>query len=244
MKCYDLYADEKTAQAHKRLGWEGICAVSDNSADIKRISEGEKLLGRETLAGALLSADVEKGARKALDAGADLVIVDGRTEDAARGASESWDVDLIVNPEMNEERDLIDQWNSGLDHVMSSFMAERGIGYCINAGNIRHSNGLRRVRLLGRIGQNIRLARKYGVRIVLTSGARNDLDVRNPNDLSEVGMMLGLCEKEAYDSVSKNPAYYVRKAFDRNSQDILMKGLTVKSWGSQQRKPKRKYGWY
>lgn len=244
MKCYDLLADARTIEAHRRLGWDGICATVEFGAEFKKNSENARKTGAEVKIGALLTKDVEKNARKALDMGAYLVLADGRSDDVARAASESWDVDLIVNPEPNEERDLVDQWSSGLDHIMASFMAEREIGYCVNAGNVLHSEGMRRVRLLGRIGQNLMLARKYGLRVVLASGARSDYDVRNRNDLMEVGRMLGMSESAACESICENPTFFIEKASSRSDQDVIMRGLIVKNWGTLERKPKRKYGWY
>lgn len=244
MKCYDLLTDAGTREEHIRLGWDGILAACEFGGEFKRFAETTKKSGENVLVGAILSSGVEKAAHKALDMGADLVVVDGRTEDAARAASESWDVDLLTNPELNEDRDLVDQWSAGIDHVMASFMAERGIGYIVNAGNVLHSGGMRRVRLLGRIGQNIRLARKYGVDVVLGCGARTSLDVRNPSDMIEVGMMLGLTGAESRDAVGRNAEAFVRKAQDRNGQDVLLRGLAVKSWGMQERRQKRKHGWY
>ncbi|MFH0861831.1 MAG: RNase P subunit p30 family protein [Candidatus Altiarchaeota archaeon] len=244
MKCYDLLTDPATLEAHIRLGWDGILAACEFGADFRGFAESARKRGRNVLVGAIISEAPEKAAHKALDLGADLVVVDGRNEDAARAASESWEVDLIVNPEMNEERDLVDQWSGGIDHVMAAFMAERRVGYLVNAGNVLHANGMRRARLLGRIGQNIRVARKYGVNVVLGCGARTDLDVRSPHDLADGGMMLGLTEAQSKAAVGKNTEEYAGRAKDRSDPDVILRGLTVKSWGTQQRRQKRKYGWY
>jgi len=244
MKHYDLYADGRCADAYRRLGWDGFCVTVGYGTDYRRLQDGARRLGGDVSVGAVLTKDVEKDAKKAIDLGADLVIVDGRTDEPARAASESWDVDLIVNPELNEERDLVDQWSSGLDHIMSSFMAERDIGYLVNCGNLLHSSGLRRTRLIGRIMQNLRLAKKYGFKVVVSSGSRTPQDARNPSDLTQVAMMLGMDEDAAENATSKNTEHFMKKSHDRNSGDVLMRGLSVKSWGAAERRPKRKHGWY
>ena len=131
-----------------------------------------------------------------------------------------------------------------MDHVICAFMAERNIGYLICFGNILHSNSQRRTRLFGRISQNIMLCRKYKVKVVLSSGARTVWDVKNPWDLAIMSRFLGMSDGESMAAVSKNTLHFVKKASERNSQNILLSGLEVKDWGSHERKPKQKYGWY
>ncbi|MFH1054994.1 MAG: RNase P subunit p30 family protein [Candidatus Altiarchaeota archaeon] len=239
----DLFSSPNSVEFGKHLGWNDFCAVNEyrNHSDFRKFAEeAEK---HDTLAGALITSEPTKNARTALDF-ADLTIVDGRTEDVCREASECYDVDLIVNPEANEERDLIRQRSSGLDDIMAAFMAERGIGYLVNIGNILHATGVRRAQTVGRVAQNLRLAKRYGVNVVLSCGARNSFDVRTPQDIILFAANLGLSEGEARNAVTKNPQHYVDRAADRNNPDVLMSGLRVLSWGQAERKQKRKYGWY
>jgi RNase P/RNase MRP subunit p30 len=246
MRHVDLYTGIGCVEQEKRMGWDRTCAVAEykGKGEFKKYRENAVALGDDVLVGALISGDARKNARKALDAQADVIIADGRIEDACRTASECWEVDLIVNPELTGSRDLLDQWSSGLDHVMASFMAERGIGYCVNTANILDAAGVKRARLLGRIMQNLRLARKYRVNIVFATGARDKWSIRSPSDLAQLAKTLGLPDAESRKTVSQNPLFYVKRASERNNPDILTKGLEVVDWGSQQRKPKRKYGWY
>ena len=246
MKYINLYTNAESVEYSRRMGWDGVCAAGEynGNSGFRKFVEEVRSLGDDVSAGAVVSGDMRKNARKALDAGADLVFADGRGVEDSRRASECWEVDFIVNPEVNDGRDGINQWNSGLDHVTVSFIAERGIGYCVNTDNILHARGVKRARLFGRVMQNIRLCRKYGVRVVFSSGARSKWGVRNPHDLILLARSLGVSVGGARDTVSKNPAYFVKKAADRNSPDVIMKGVEVLDWSSQERKPKRKYGWY
>jgi len=246
MEYVDLFLSPGCADTARRVGWSTVCAVSEyrDKGGFIRFRDETRKAGGHMLAGALVSGDVIKKAREALDCEADIILADGRTDDACREASESWEVDLIVNPELNEGRDLIDQRNSGLDHVIASFMAERGTGYCVNASSILNTGGVKRSQLLGRIMQNIRLARRYGVKVVFASGAADAWCVRSPHDLALLARTVGLTADDAARSVSENPGFYAKRAADRGSPDVLMKGLEVVRWGTQQRKPKRRYGWY
>jgi len=241
MKYFDIFCGPEAVDAAGAFGWDGVCVVGDFNSDYAKFAA--KAHRGNALTGVVLTGNISRDAKRALDL-ADLVFVDGRSEEAAREASESWDVDLIVNPELNVERDMIHQLTSGLDDVMAAFMAERGIGYCVNFGNILHSTGLRRVRLLGRIRQNIRLASKYSVPVVLSCGATSKLDMRSPHDITSLGLMIGLNRHDSLKAVSSNAEQYIRRAADRSSQDVIFRGLKVKSWGQQGQKPKRRHGWY
>jgi RNase P/RNase MRP subunit p30 len=242
----NLYTGLDAVENLKKLGWSRLCVSSDFSGNshFKGFREKVGEVDKDLLVGARISGDMRKNARKALDAGADLIIADGRTNEDCRRASECWEVDLIVNPELNEARDMLDQWNSGLDNIITSYMAEREIGYCINIDNILKSKGIRRTRLVGRIRQNLKLARKYKVKTILSCGFDSGWYARSPIDLIQFGKTFGLTNVDARDSVTKNPSEIVERVGDRNNPNIIMSGLEVLEWGHQKRKPKRKYGWY
>ena len=245
MKYVDLYASVQSVDAARRMGWSGFCVPIEykSPSEFQKYAQQVKALGADVLAAALITSDVSKCAKSAINA-ADLVIVDSRSEQACRDAAESYDVDLIVNPEVNEEKDLIDSRASGLDDVIAEFMAERDIGYVLNIGNVLYSGGVRRVQLLGRIQQNVRLAKKHKVKVLLSCGARRGADVRNPHDTMNFAANLGLNVAQSRAAVSSNPLHFIKRAEDRANQNVLTTGLTVESWGKQEALPKRRSGWY
>ena len=234
----ELFADAIAEGELRRLGWGTISQTIEYDKKTKK-PDSQKASATT----AVISSDIDKLSRKAVDS-FDIVFADGQDDDAARKASESWTVDLIVNCELNKLRDGMYNKNSGLDHVMCAFMSERDIGYCVNVKNILDTTGMRRAILLGRINQNLMLCKKYKVRIVLSCGAKTPLDARTPQDLMNLGKILGLSVSQSRDAVSKNPMYFLSKAKDRNDPDIIMRGVRVKSWGGQKAEAKRRYGWY
>jgi RNase P/RNase MRP subunit p30 len=245
MKYHDLFASEESLDTLRSMGWSGFCVPVeyDGAGEFKKRSQQVKALGTDVLVGALITSDVGNRAKSAIEA-ADLVIVDVRGEAVCRDASESYEVDLIVNPELNDGRDLIDSRSSGLDHVTCAFLAERDIGYCINLGNVLYSSGVRRAQLLSRIQQNVRLERKYGVKMALSCAARRKAEARNPHDIMNFAANIGLSAQQARQAASANPQHYIQRALQRSSPDIITHGLTVATWGAQGMRPKRKSGWY
>jgi len=244
---YDLCLKTSEPAALARaaeLGWNGVCVAHE-------LQEARKLGGRlkapgniECYLGALVSGDVEKNARKALEF-ADIVLVEGGLDEVNRAASECWEVDVLLHPERGRERDFMDYRNSGFDQVMASFMAERGIALGIDFSTLLSSQGRSLQQTLGRIRQNVKVALKHKVPVVLASGAGDPLGLRSPLDLSHVSGMLGVPEHLARKIVSAYPSLVVAKMRDRKNPDVILKGLGVVDWGGQKpSQPKRAYGWY
>jgi RNase P/RNase MRP subunit p30 len=237
MHCVDFISDFRVFKESKRLGWDRACICTLYKKDFKRAHKEDIIFG------GILDSNIQKDSKKAVER-YDLVIVDGTDEEVCRLASESWDVDLIMNPEMCARPDQVDQRSSGFDNVICSFMAERDIGYLVNFKNILEAKRGHRVRILGRIIQNIRLARKYKLKVIICTQASHDMDVRAPLDICALAGLLGLSKVEAGKTVSENPSYYFRRALDRNDPNIILDGLEVVDWGGQSPRQKVRSGWY
>jgi len=246
-KYYDLCvksAESGVLNQAVGLGWTGICVAQelDQARNLKDLPE--KVGDTEIYSGAVISSNVEKNARKALEY-ADIVIVSGGVGDVNREASECWEVDILLHPERNQEKDFMDYRNGGVDHVMASYMAQRGIALGIDLSQLLYLSGRSLAQLIGRVRQNVRIALKYNVPIVLVSGALDRFGMRSPWDIAAACPLLGIPEHLASKVVSGFPEYVVKKARDRKNPNIFLKGLEVLDWGGQ--KPvekKRKYGWY
>lgn len=225
------------------LGWSGICVASDGEA--RQAGQPPANIGAmEVYKGAVIKNDVEKNARRALE-WADLVIAQGGGEEHNRQASECSEVDILMNLEHDQGKDKIDYKNAGLDHVMAAFMAERGIAYGVDFSHILDSWGRMRVQLLGRLRQNVKMALKYKLPVVLVSGAVDVYGLRAPLDLASVASLIGVPEHLERKIVSDYPAMVVEKARNRKNPDVITSGLEVTDWGdAKPSQPKKKYGWY
>jgi len=253
---YDLHViqgitGEQTAIS-RSLGLDGVCAVRPFESEYTVVDTASGTAGQnrlQMLSGALISAknpeDVQKKARSALECGADLILIEGGDEEINRAASECWEVDVICHPERVSGKDPLDQKNSGVDDVMARFMAERGIAIEIRLSELLSCYGVVRAQVMGRMRQNIRLAKKYKTPIIITSGARDRLGMRAPQDLSSLGITLGMDVGQAKKAVSDFPAMLIKKSSDRRDSDVLLAGLEVVSWGTSKGNPRKKmFGWY
>jgi ribonuclease P/MRP protein subunit RPP1 len=256
-KYYDLNVGaedlEEKIEFARRLGWNGMCIVENFDLNFKSFSqkiggikENEKS-DIDILTGARISTkiphDIQKKSRDALKY-ADLILVGGGDENINRAASECWEVDVLTHPQ-TPGKDFMDQKNSGIDHITARFMAERCIALEIDFSGILNSWGIRRSRVIGKIRQNVMLARKYGVPAIITSGAQDKWSLRAPRELMAIGVSLGMGEGDAKRAVGENPLRIIKKSRDRKDPDVIMKGLEVVEWGDfKPEGEKRMFGWY
>jgi len=251
LKYYDLNVGwdpvfEDKLDLFSSLGWQGVCftekfsSVSKFGRFAKKILEIKEKSPIDIYVGAIVSKPIKKNARKALEM-ADIILAKNEN----REASECWEVDILCGPESVAKKDFMNQRNSGIDHIMARFMADRCIAIEINFSEVLYSNGKQRSIILGRISQNIRIARKYNTPLIITSGSNGIYDIRKSLDLISFGITLGMTHKEAKNSISENPIRIIQKSMDRKNPNIILKGLEVLDWG-EIKKPekKRMYGWY
>lgn len=245
-KYYDLLVRSEQPEVLNTaaaLGWNGICVAKETEGG-QAGQMPSKIGSMDVYTGAIIKNDVEKNARRALEQ-ADIVIALGGSEEQNRQASECGEIDLLMNLEHDEGRDKIDYKNAGLDHVMASFMAERGVAYGVDFSQLLSSSGRMRVQLLGRVRQNVRMALKNKVPVVLTSGASDTYCLRAPLDLASVSRLIGVPEHLERKVVSDFPAMVLEKARKRKNPDVITNGLEVTEWGdAKPNEPKKKYGWY
>ncbi len=124
-----------------------------------------------------------------------FTIVEGISEEKNRKAVENKQVDILLAPERVGKKDRLNQRDSGLNDVLCKFARDNDIAIGFSFSDVLNSKY--RAILLGRMMQNVRLCRKYKVRMVLGSFAKNVWEMRAPNDLSAFGQVLGMTSKEA-----------------------------------------------
>jgi RNase P/RNase MRP subunit p30 len=116
-----------------------------------------------------------------------------------RGLIENKFVKIHYDFEVSDKKDFIHYRNSGMNQVLAKIMKEKKKVLAFNINNII-GNHL----IMGRITQNIKLARKYKIKMMLASFAKKPLEMIYSKDLVSIGITLGMQQKEAKDSVNSN----------------------------------------
>ena len=121
-------------------------------------------------------------------------IVEGISEEKNRKAVENKQVDILLAPERVGKKDRLNQRDSGLNHVLCALAKQNDVAIGFSFSDMLNSKY--RALTLGRMMQNVRLCRKYKVRMVLASFAQHPSEMRPPQDLLAVGQTLGMTPKE------------------------------------------------
>ena len=119
--------------------------------------------------------------------GRDKVMVLGLGEEINRMAVESKKISILVSPEKGFGNDRMDARNSGLNDVLCKLAAKNQVAIGVDMEDVLRLPQDARIRRLGKILQNVRLCRKYKVRMVLVDGRG-----RNEKDLKSFGICMGM----------------------------------------------------
>ena len=128
----------------------------------------------------------------------EIIIIEGGRDN--RKICETKGVDILLNPEKECNMDFMHHRNSGLNQVLCKLMEENKITYGINLSLIINNKNLKA--FIGRISQNIKLCRKYKIRMMLASFAKDKFEMRNPKDALALLKVIGMTQKEANNALN------------------------------------------
>lgn len=98
----------------------------------------------------------------------------------------------FYNLENSERQDFIHHRNSGLNHILAELLSKNNHTLFISFKNLLNSFPVQRARKMGRISQNIRLARKFNFSVKIASFASTPMQMRAPSDLLSLAKVLGM----------------------------------------------------
>jgi len=90
-------------------------------------------------------------------------------------------------------------------------------------GSIIRLRGSARVRALAELRHNLKLARKYGTPVLLTSNAQSIYDLRAPREMIALASIFGMTTEEAIAALSTVPEEIIR----RGSRNWIMEGVEI-----------------
>ncbi len=93
-------------------------------------------------------------------------------------------VTMLADNEFDVEKDFVHQRRSGLNHVILKECKKKNIGLLFNLSKLRNQPLDRVSQVIGRMKQNAKLAKKYGVSYELVSFAQTPLEMRAAKDVA------------------------------------------------------------
>ncbi len=123
------------------------------------------------------------------------------SNDGTRANFENKQIKMFFDLENKDERDFIHQRNSGLNQILAKIAHDKGKIIAFSFSTILNASSEKRALLLGRMRQNVKLCRKYKVKMFLASFASEPFKLRGTYELKAFGLMIGMNPKEVKESL-------------------------------------------
>ena len=117
-----------------------------------------------------------------------------------RKTVENRKIDMLVSPERETFGRNLVTMDSGLNEVICRLANKHNVAVGISFHDILTSKN--RNELLAKIMQNVRLCRKYKVKMVMASFAGNKFEMRHSKDMYNFCLVLGMNDKEAKEALN------------------------------------------
>lgn len=198
----------------KRFGFRRAGVIFQNNYDpnefkaIKEKSELELFSGVEITAER--AGEVKKAAQKFRNQ-VDVIMVNAKDNRAMRAAAEDKNVDVISH--------------AFVDQTAAREAAVHNVALEINLRDIISVYGMKRAVLISKIRFNLNLARKYKVPLLLTTGAKSQLDMRSPRQIMAVAECIGFTHDEAKAALTDIPKNILERRKAEKAGEILGKGV-------------------
>jgi len=158
---------------------------------LKQDLEFEKKLNIETELVEILDVQT-KNFRQSIQKSKGLVIIKGGNEKINRMSVENKKVDILLSPEDNNRKDSFFIKKSGLNQVMCKLAKSNNVAIGINFSDLLNLNGKERINKIGRMIQNVKICKKFGVKIVIGTFAKNKFELRSDDALKSFAKVTGM----------------------------------------------------
>ena len=178
--------EEEFITIAEKLGYKGLYFLYDfnDYSSRKKKFENNKI---KIHAGILVNNNNLNKAKHNLKNEKSFVAVRSSYDD--RDTIEKLKPNIIFSFEDNGKRDFIHQRASGLNQIICKSAKENDTIIGFSLSSFLNAKDMHKV--LGKIMQNIILCRKFKVKTVIASFARNPFEMRGPNDLISLFKALG-----------------------------------------------------
>lgn len=147
---------------------------------------------------------------------ADVLVFKGGDVQLNRKAAEDARIDILLHPEKNRK-------DSGIDHVIAEEAAKNKVAIGFDLQQLM-KNKKQQTHTLTAWRKNLQLCKKYSTPYILSSGAREKLDLRAPRELAAIINSLGFKGNKA---VSTYPEKILERAEKVDKDGFIRPGEEV-----------------
>lgn len=179
--------EEELIDRAKQLGYEGLVFLY-SPQELEEIESEDFTV----FTGILVDSKDVSGLKKKDFSEADLVVAEGDgTESTNRKILSDKRIDLTINLSHLKGKEHTHYRKSTLNQVLAKMARDNNMSYSISFARILKEES-RRVKLLGRLMQNVKIFQKFKVPLLIHSFATCPKEMRNYDDLKSVAKVLGV----------------------------------------------------
>ena len=190
----------------------------------QRLESGVLLLGRIDIRGKRLPS-LKKTAERVRRKHALVAIRLMRNVEAANWAAEDNRIDLIT---LNQNTDI------RLRSTTSRIAARSDTVLEVQLAPLLHTAGLDRSRLLKVFRENVSIATDAGMKIVVSSGAEEVLNLRSPRAIQYIATLLGIDFDDTLKTVHDNPEAIIKRNLAKLSSSFVAEGVSIVQEGTEE----------
>ncbi|MCK4884348.1 MAG: hypothetical protein KAS30_05730 [Candidatus Diapherotrites archaeon] len=183
----DFHCEFYDSDLFKELDFEKVVIKRHFSS----VSELEKLKkeinNKDVIFGAEIIATNQKELSKKINEfskSADIITVHGGLPEINRLAVRDKRVNALTHPQSIK--------NAGIDHSTARVAHDNNIALEIQLSQLLNSYGMQKSRFMYSTIHAIRIANKYGMKIIFSTGAKTPWDLRSAQDMIYIAMSFGL----------------------------------------------------
>lgn len=215
------------AKMASHLGFKAV-ALSDFNLKNLDIVDDVKQIFREHGIDLITRVDINektprqlKQALRKLRRKVEVIAVFCKNLNVARLAARDRRVDLLCFSVKSWRKNFFDKSEAHLA-IQGESILEVNLNPIIKAKT--HGERIQAIRIYS---ENIRIAKRYNVPIIVTSGASSIYEMRAPRELAALATLLGLTDFEAREALSNIPLNLVRKNREKLSDLYIMPGVKI-----------------
>ena len=152
--------------------------------------------------------------------GVEIISVRCVSKSIARQAAKDHRVDILSFSHLDMKKRFFD-----------SAEAELASNACVSLefdlAPLLYLHGYRRIRLLSKMREESLIAKKFGVSVILSSGANDVGLLRKPEDYASLGYLFGLNLDDAKRAISENPKEIIERNRRKLSPNYVAPGIYV-----------------
>lgn len=208
-----------------KLGFRGVALTSENPLS-EQLRDLTQYLDLDLVSRIDLSPDNPRKLTSSLGKVRrrfEIIGVECNNKKVARQASKDHRVDVLILPSSLATRERVK-----FDRQSASLASEANCCYEVNLSDLLEQlEPTHRSRMFAIMRGEVGNAKSFDVPIVVSSGARNVLEMRDPRGLAAVLSLMDLGEEEGLDAISETPMGIVERNREKLGGKFIAPGVRV-----------------